>query len=93
MLRIRTWRIALLLAAGLGSGSLPATAGDDATATLERSRLAYAGAGPFHEILELEITMPDGSRSGRRQAENACADHTVEINNAEAETADGAFQR
>jgi thiol-disulfide isomerase/thioredoxin len=42
-------------------------AAQGADEVLERSRRAYAEAGPFHETLELELQMPDATRAARRQ--------------------------
>src|SRR5512143_4120752 len=36
-------------------------------AELERARLAYRNAGPFHQIFEFELMLPDGRREPRRQ--------------------------
>jgi thiol-disulfide isomerase/thioredoxin len=70
MLRHRTVLpvLAILLTVPASAAlSAEAPALDDPAAVLERTRLAYAAAGPFHETLEFEIRMPDGSVGLRRQ--------------------------
>jgi len=51
----------------LMAGTLRAEVDDAASTLVEHARKGYAGAGPFHETLDIEVTMPDGKTMSTRQ--------------------------
>ena len=60
-----TCALIILSLALFESGGLSAT--ETPSEALGRAQRTYAAAGPFHETLELVLTMPDGSTARRRQ--------------------------